>query len=196
MRVYQIARELALDFKATYNPVADTLQLLALSPVTIATTLESRLESLETIRIALANEPSVTAIQIGYANGDYFIVRSMQTEYMRSQFSAPEEARVMADHISTDGSGERRLDRLYFDHDMHELQRPPPAVSDYDPRSRPWYTSATDTPSATAPYLFYFIGKVGTTVSLATGKPGVVIATDVSLEQLSETISRHRITPT
>ena len=26
----QIARELALDFKATYNPVADTLQLLAL----------------------------------------------------------------------------------------------------------------------------------------------------------------------
>ena len=125
----QIARELLLDFKATYNPVADTLQLLALSPVTTATTMESRLESLETIGVALANEPTVTAIQVGYANGDYFIVRSMQTEYMRSQFSAPDDARFMADHISMDASGERRLDRLYFDHDMHELQRPPPAVA-------------------------------------------------------------------
>jgi len=191
----QIARELVLDFNATYNPVAGTLQLLALSPLTTATSLEARLASIDTIRVALANEPSVTAIQIGYANGDYFIVRPIQTEYMRSQFAAPAEARFMADHISADGIRERRLARLFFDDDMQELQRQLPEVSAYDPRVRPWFTSATGTPSATAPYLFYFIGKVGMTITRTAGDGGAVIAADVTLDQLSDTISRHRITP-
>jgi HD-GYP domain-containing protein (c-di-GMP phosphodiesterase class II)/HAMP domain-containing protein len=190
----QIARELVLDFNATYNPVADTLQLLALSPVASASTLAERLNSLDMIHAALMSEESVAAIQLGYPNGDYFIVRSLATEYMRSQFSAPADARFMADHISTDGNGERRLARLFFDHDMHELQRQPPEVSDYDPRLRPWYTGATDTPSATAPYLFYFIGKVGATITRTAGDAGAVIAADVTLDQLSGTISRHRIT--
>ncbi len=195
-RVYdQIARELVLDFNATYNPVADTLQLLALSPVIGAATLDARLESLATIRVALLNEPSVTAIQVGYDNGDYFIVRSTQTDYMRSRFSAPNDAYFMADHIATADNGERLLVRLFLDSDMRELQRQTVGKSDYDPRARPWYTTAEDTPSATAPYLFYFIGKVGATLTVQAAGGAAVIAADVTLDQLSGTISRHRITP-
>ncbi|UCC56153.1 MAG: hypothetical protein JSU75_12655, partial [Gammaproteobacteria bacterium] len=195
-RVYdQIARELVIDFKATYNPVADTLQLLALTPVMNAATLDSRLESLVTIRTALTNEPSVTAIQVGYDNGDYFIVRSTQSDFMRKRFSAPDDSHFMADHIATADDGERLLVRLFLDRDMREIHRQTVGKTEYDPRARPWYTAASDTPSATAPYLFYFIGKVGATLTVRPAGGSAVVAADVTLDQLSETIGRHRITP-
>lgn len=191
----QIARELIVDFNATYNPVADTLRLLVTSPVMSAASLDARLKSLETIRVALTNESSVTAIQVGYDNGDYFIVRSIRTNYMRSRFSAPHDSYFMADHIATAENGGRLLIRLFYDRDMHELQRQTVGKSDYDPRTRPWYTVAGDIPSATAPYLFYFIGKVGATLTVKSLAGEAVIAADVTLDQLSDTISRHRITP-
>ena len=65
----QITRELILDFNGTYHPVAGALQLLALAPVTAAVSLEERLTSLRTFAVALANEPSVSGIQVGYGNG-------------------------------------------------------------------------------------------------------------------------------
>ena len=48
--------------------------------------------------------------------------------------------------------------------------------TDYDPRRRTWYTQASEQASLIKPYFFYFIGKVGTTATLKTARPGVVIA--------------------
>jgi len=190
----QITRELILDFNGTYHPVAGALRLLALAPVTTADTLDERLESLETFTVALANEPSVSGIEIGYANGDFFIVRPLRTEAVRRHFGAPGNAAFVADHVDTAADGKRRLVRLFFDSQSRELLRMPAEATDYDPRVRPWYAMATAQPAATRPYLFYFVGKVGATVTLAAPVPGVVVASDVTLEHLSETISRHRMT--
>jgi HD-GYP domain-containing protein (c-di-GMP phosphodiesterase class II) len=190
----QITRELILDFNGTYHPVAGALRLLALAPVTTAATLDERLESLGTFTVALANEPSVSGIEVGYANGDFFIVRPLRTEAVRRHFGAPGNAVFVADHVDTAADGKRRLVRLFFDAQSREIMRKPAEETDYDPRARPWYASATAQPAATRPYLFYFVGKVGATVTLATPVPGVVVASDVTLERLSETISRHRMT--
>ncbi len=190
----QITRELVLDFNGTYHPVAGALQLLALAPVTAAVSLEERLTSLRTFAVALANEPSVSGIQVGYGNGDFFIVRPLRTEDARRHFDAPAGAAFIADHVDTAADGERRLLRLFFDAQLQEILRNPAVATTYDPRTRPWYTAATGRPAATRPYLFYFIGKVGATVTLTTPVPGVVVASDVTLERLSETTSRHRVT--
>lgn len=190
----QITRELILDFNGTYHPVAGALRLLALVPVTTAATLDERLESLGTFTVTLANEPSVSGIQIGYANGDYFIVRPLRTDELRRHFGAPEAAAFVADHVDTAADGARRLVRLFFDSQSREILRKPAEATSYDPRTRPWYATATAQPTATRPYLFYFLGKVGATVTLAAPVPGVVVASDVTLERLSETTSRHRVT--
>jgi HD-GYP domain-containing protein (c-di-GMP phosphodiesterase class II) len=190
----QITRELILDFNGTYHPVAGALRLLALAPVTTAATLDERLASLGTFTVALANEPSVSGIQIGYGNGDYFIVRPLHTQEVRRHFGAPDDAAFVADQVDTAADGKRRLVRLYFDAQSRELLRAPPQATDYDPRTRPWYTAASARPAATRPYLFYFLGMAGTTVTLAAPVPGVVVASDVTLERLSETTSRHRMT--
>jgi HD-GYP domain-containing protein (c-di-GMP phosphodiesterase class II) len=190
----QITRELILDFNGTYHPVAGALRLLALAPVTTAATLDERLESLNTFTVALANEPSVSGIEVGYANGDFFIVRPLRTDDLRRHFGAPGNAAFVADHVDSAADDKRRIVRLFFDAQSRELLRQPAETTAYDPRARPWYTKATAQPAATRPYLFYFLGKVGTTVTLAAPVPGVVVASDVTLERLSETTSRHHMT--
>jgi HD-GYP domain-containing protein (c-di-GMP phosphodiesterase class II) len=191
----QATREMFLDFRGTYHSVAEIIKLLALSPVVKAGSLEERIKSVEMFATALLGEPSLSAIQLGYPNGDYFIVRSLTSNSLRQTFSAPDTAQYVADHLSRDANGERRLIRLFFDEQLHKISAETPVATEYDPRTRPWYQDAGEQASAIKPYLFYFIGKVGTTITLETPVPGVVIAADITLEQLSKTIAQHQITP-
>ena len=190
---HQVSNEVQLDFRATYGPVVSALELLALSPIVHADTQENRLASVQQLTTALQNATSVSGIQVGYANGDYFIVRPLSTDSVRETFKAPEQAVFIVDNVTS--TDERQLQRLFLDSKLNTVAREEPVATDYDPRRRPWYRQAQTRPRAVEPYLFYFIGKVGTTVTLQTSVPGVVVAIDVSLEQLSGTIGRHQITP-
>jgi len=193
-QVYQqIGKEVHLDFKATYGPVVNTLKLLALSPIVHADTPEKRLSSVQQFATALQDTTSVSGIQVGYENGDYFIVRPLPTDSVREIFKAPKHAAFVVDNVTS--TDERLLKRLFLDNQLNVVSREAPVATDYDPRQRPWYRQAQTRPRAVEPYLFYFIGKVGTTVTLKSSVPGVVVAIDVSLEQLSRTIGRYQITP-
>ena len=194
-RVYmQAGNELQLDFRATYQPVASELRLLALSPAARAYTLDERLNNLRQFTTALGGKHSVAAIQLGYPNGDYFIVRPLTSGTARENFSAPAGAAFVVDNINSQNADERQLTRLFYTDDLTLITRNDPVATEYDPRQRPWYINATDTPSAIQPYLFYFLGKAGTTVTMKTAETGVIIASDVLLEQLSETLARHLMT--
>lgn len=195
-KVYkQATREMFLDFRGTYHSVAETIKLMALSPVVNAASLDERMKSVEMFTTALRGEPSLSAIQLGYPDGDFFIVRPLTSPTLRQTFSAPDRAQYVADHVSSDTKGARHLIRLFFDAQLQEVSREAAVSTEYDPRARAWYQDADGQAGAIKPYLFYFIGKVGTTITLKTSVPGVVIAADVTLEQLSQTIRRHQITP-
>ena len=193
----QVGTELLLDIKATYQPVGDTLGLLALTPITRAGSLEERLDALDMFREVLRSSPSVTGIQVGYSDGDFFILRPLLDDSARKQFAAPADASFVADHVDSDASQQRQLLRIYFDARLQEIARNPPEPTDYDPRLRDWYTQAVAEPGLvlTRPYLFYFARKVGVTLARQVAGSGVVVASDVTLETLSETISRYKITP-
>jgi HD-GYP domain-containing protein (c-di-GMP phosphodiesterase class II) len=191
----RISEEIQLEFKATYRPVVGSMQLLALSPIIQAGTRDERMQSLPLLTAALSEVEAISGIQLGYANGDYFIVRPLRSEHMKKQFAAPAKAHFVADHIETTPSSERQLSRVFFDAELNLVQEDVPVPTGYDPRERPWYIEAQASPVATQPYLFHFIRKVGTTVALRTPEKGVVIASDVSLEQFSDTIAAYRVTP-
>ncbi len=191
----QATREISLDFRASYAPAAQTVKLLGLSPVVDAASLEERIASVEMFATALSGQPTVSALQVGYPNGDYFVLRPLSSASLRETFAAPDTAQFVADHVSGDTTGERHLIRLFFDERAREISRQARLVTEYDPRGRPWYQAASEQVGAIQPYRFYFIGQVGTTVTLQTGRPGVVIAADVTLEQLSKTIRQHQMTP-
>ena len=193
----QVATELLLDIKGTYQPVGDTLALLALTPITRAGSLEERLDALDMLREVLRGSPSVTGIQVGYPDGDYFILRPLPDDTAREQFAAPADARFVADHVDSDTSQRRELLRIYFDATLQEIARNPSEPTDYDPRLRDWYNQAVAEPALvlTRPYLFYFARKVGITLARQVAGSGVVVASDVTLEALSETIRRYKVTP-
>ena len=167
--------------------------MLALSPLAGAATLEQRLKSLPMLRAALGDSGDLSGIQVGYPNGDYFILRPL-TAAARAD-NTPANAVYAVDSVVTAADGGRQIQRLFYDRSLSLLETTPPAATDYDPRRRPWYRQAAEQPRAIAPYLFRFLDKVGTTVTLQTAVPGVVVASDILLEQLSHTIARHRMTP-
>ena len=199
LRVFdQISRELLLGFQGAYRPVVSTVNLFALHPdVTEAGTLEERLALLPLFREALAAQPHVSALQVGYGNGDFFIVRPLAAPYMRRKFEAPRKAVLVADHIAADDAGVRTQLRMYFDADLNRLEERSLGPTTYDPRVRPWYVAAAESEheAATKPYLYYFIGKVGITVGRCSPGGGAVVASDITLEHLSETLARKRISP-
>ncbi|MBT8430254.1 MAG: cache domain-containing protein, partial [Gammaproteobacteria bacterium] len=191
----KISKEMQLDFKATYRPVAGSLQLLALSSVAAAGTRAARIENLPLLTAALSEVEAVSGIQLGYANGDYFIVRALRSDRVIRQFAAPPEAAYVVDNISESASSGRQLVRLFFDAALNLLQEAAPVATDYDPRQRPWYLDARPSPIAVQPYLFHFMREVGTTLAMNTRVRGVVIASDITLDQLSDTMAEHQITP-
>jgi HD-GYP domain-containing protein (c-di-GMP phosphodiesterase class II) len=193
----RVTTELLLDIRATYQPVGDTLGLLALTPITRAGTLAERLDAIDMLREVLRSGPSVAAIQVGYPNGDFIILRPLSDKQMRERFAAPAAAGYVADHVDTAATGERRLVRIYFDDTLREVSRNAAEATQYDPRVRDWYTEAAASNELilTQPYLFYFARRVGMTLARQVGDSGVVVASDVTLENLSATISRYKVTP-
>ena len=191
----QVARVVSEDFTHTYRPVFQAVGFLAMTPVLQARSFEARLAQLEVMGLFLQNQPEVAAIQVGYGNGDYFIVRSLRTEAVRTLMEAPDTAAYVADHIDAVG-GKRRLLRLYFDAGLREIGRREPVATEYDPRARPWYKKAMTEKkvSAVAPYLFYFLREIGTTISYRAEGADAVVAADVTMHQVSETLARHLLT--
>ena len=191
----QLTDELVTDIKGTYAPLLGVLKLLAISPVTSATGLEQRLEQLQQLSIFLDNHPAAANLQIAYSNGDYFIVRHLRSKDLKSRFKAPADAAFMVDSIEPGMMGRREITRLFFNRQLDIIAREPATVTEYDPRLRPWYIEATTEAAATRPYLFYFSRQVGITAKIKAAEPGVVIAADITLDRLSETINRYQITP-
>jgi HD-GYP domain-containing protein (c-di-GMP phosphodiesterase class II) len=191
----QLTDELILDIKGTYAPLLGVLRMIAISPVTSATSLEQRLDHLQVFSIVLENHPAAANLQIAYANGDYFIVRHLGNKELKLTFKAPSSAVFMADNIEMNKMGRRELTRLFYNKQLDIIAREPATETEYDPRLRTWYIQAGAEPAATKPYLFYFSRQVGITAKIKANQPGVVIATDITLDNLTDTINKYQITP-
>jgi HD-GYP domain-containing protein (c-di-GMP phosphodiesterase class II) len=193
----RITQEVLAEFNGTYSPVASMVDLLSVSPAMQADTLEERLNALPLFREALNSKRELSALQVGYDTGDFFILRRTDNPDMRKRFEAPKEASFVADHITAGSSGTPLMLRLYFDAELKELERRELGKSEYDPRKRPWYARAIGSRGrvTSEPYLYYFIGKVGVTVGRRLPDRTGVVAADVTLEQLSQTLRGQQFSP-
>ena len=187
----QLALEVAENFKGTYSPVIQSVSLLSYSHVIKGRTLAERLGSIQLLADVLRHEQAIAGLQIGYENGDYFILRPLSSKEDRDLFAAPEEAAYMVDNIVMDTTGSGMLTRLFLTDKLLEVERLEPVPSDFDPRKRTWFIQAMETPAvvSTQPYLFHFLRKIGTTVSRQIPGGAAVVAADITLEQISRTLA-------
>ena len=190
----QLAEETQLDFKATYAPAAKVLNLLAFSPLTQTKTQAERSRYLPQLVAALGDESAFNGIQLGYPDGDYFILRPLNTPILRERLSAPKMAAYVVDDIASDGKGRRLWTRWFYSGELQLIRRDDPVETRFDPRQRPWYHLAGAQPRATEPYVFYFSGNVGVTLARRTQAGDVVVAIDITLDRLSQTMASHLMT--
>lgn len=194
----QITHELFLDFKASYGSVAGGIRQLRLSPVIHAQTFAERIAYLPVFAAALESDQAIFSAVIAYGNGDFFSVRRVK-DTGESAGTVPVAAAFIVNYLKPEAaepgfdSGKRYT--LYYDDSLIEISRDSGWASQFDPRYRPWYEQATDRPHATSPYVFYESRLVGLTAMSATAEPGVVVAFDITLDNLSQIIAKYKLTP-
>jgi hypothetical protein len=177
----QVLREVSQDFSHTYRPVFQSVRLLSLDPLLEASTHDERLGALELLSAVLKYQPAVSAIQVGYGNGDYFIIRSISSEKTRKLFHALENSTYVVDNITTDPvSNQKMLYRSFYDESLRKIGHQQPETTEYDPRTRPWYKNAIITSQVAAgePYFFYFLKQIGTTIGYSPPGSESVIAAE------------------
>lgn len=193
----RIEQDVRLDLQSTYEPIRHLLSLLADTPATQATTLEQRLAVLKPFSQSLKDNPDLASLYLGYANGDFFMVRPLRTDALKALLKAPATATYQVWSIERHGGSDKVVSQsLFYDQALNLLSRQTLSDETYDPRTRAWFTSAhADADQiTTAPYIFFSTHNVGTTLARRSGEDAVIGA-DLTLAALSATLAKHVVTP-
>ncbi len=182
-------------------------RLTSHSTLTQQEDLESRLSQLGFIKEALYDSPTISAIFIGYATGDFFLVRVVRDQQQSVALKLHPDTRFVVQSIehtdidqATSGGTEANVHGrfIYFDQDLKQISQSyrPDYAKSYDPRSRGWYKSAAASNDlmTSAPYLFFTDGKLGQTLSIKSPDGQSIVGVDISLDSLNEIMKSKRIT--
>ncbi len=191
------AREAEAQLERLLSPARGAARLLALQPVANgADSLEMRMQALDSFIVALRLSSAVVSYYVGYADGDFFLVRRVAAGD-EATFGAPAGTRFVVQSIER-GAGEAVSRFLYLDETLARIgEAARPQALGFDPRLRPWYIAAKDAEGVvrTDPYVFFTNRKVGSTVAIRSAGGGAVVAADVELDTLSDVLVRQRMTP-
>lgn len=195
----RIGQETESAFTNLIGPAEMATRLLSHSSLTSAKTLDERLANLGLMREALKDSEALTGLYVGYGNGDFFLLRRLQSAADRQFFKAPDNTVYLVQSIDR-SAGEARGRYLFFDDDLQTLKqeerRDYPA--DYDPRTRGWYQAALAAGGQikTPPYIFFSTRQVGMTIANRSSRgEAVVVGADIRLATLNELLAGQRATP-
>jgi hypothetical protein len=170
----RISKQTVSDIQGVFAPGESAVGLLAFHPLAEADTLDKRLASLPILRQALSLSPDVASLFVGYKTGDFFMLRRLPKEApARAALRAPEDAQFAVQSIEHPAEGPPIGSFIYFDRDLGEISRDNrPDYVGFDPRTRPWYVAALDSPFQikTAPYVFCILFGNRDDVGLAGGQ--------------------------
>lgn len=197
-RFERIADQTRQQLHNLYAPVTITVDLLAWQRLAFAHSLDERLNSLHYLREALEQAHQVSALFIGYDNGDFFLLRPLPVDSpLRTAFNAPELARYLVQSVERDAAGATIGTFLFYDNALNLLRRDPRPDYGFEPRSRPWYRMAQEQTERvqTDPYLFFTSREVGATIARRTATRTAVVGADLTLSQVSAVLAASRFLP-
>ena len=142
---------------------------------------------------ALAEHPEISAVYVGFASGDFFLVRPL-----RDAGRAAEPGRAARGRLPGPEPHRRREGRyLFLDARLGVLRDEPRPDYRFDPRTREWYRQALASagPVRTAPYVFFTTREIGTTLARRSADGASVVGVDITLQDLSRHLAQSRVTP-
>jgi serine phosphatase RsbU (regulator of sigma subunit) len=190
-----VAERTAAQLRDLLAPAHLLVQLLTRHPITSTGSLPARLESLPLLTTALAAHPEVSAVYVGFAGGDFFLVRSL-SDAVRQGLGAPPESAFLVQSMAT-AAGPPPGRYLFLDGRLGVLRDEPRPEYRFDPRTREWYRQALGSaaPVRTRPYVFFTTREVGTTLAQRSADGRAVVGADITLQELSRHLARSRVTP-
>ena len=192
----RIEQDVRLDLHSTYEPIRHLLSLLANDQAADASNLQQRLALLKPFTQSLKDNSDLASLYLGYGNGDFFMVRPLRTNALKTLLKAPPTAVYQVWSIEHDASGTVSSQSLFFDQTLAPVGRDVNSDDRYDPRTRNWYINALQQGDqiTTEPYVFFSTHNVGTTLARRSSADSVIGA-DLTLEALSATLLKHVVTP-
>jgi anti-anti-sigma factor len=190
-----VAERTAGHVRDLLAPAHLLVQLLAQHRLTGTADLKSRLEALPLLTAALDNHPEISAIYVGFAGGDFFLVRSLH-DAARHQIQVPARAVFLVQSRAATGPGAGGR-YLFLDERLGVVSDEPRPDYLFDPRTRGWYrlALASSEPVRTSPYVFFTTREVGTTLAQRSADSATVVGADITLRELSRRLARSRVTP-
>jgi HD-GYP domain-containing protein (c-di-GMP phosphodiesterase class II) len=197
-RFERIAERTRQQLRNLLTPVAITVDLLAWQQLARATALEERLNSLPYLHEALEQSAHLSALFIGYDDGDFFLLRPLPVDSpLRQTLNVPKSAHYLVQSMERDTAGAATGTFLLYDEQLHLLRRELRPDYVFDPRHRPWYQSAHDPTHRvyTEPYLFFTTREVGATLARRTATGTSVVGADLTLREISTVLAASRFLP-
>jgi sigma-B regulation protein RsbU (phosphoserine phosphatase) len=176
-------------------PARLLVELLARHPLAKTGALGARLEALPLLTTALAAHPEISAVYVGFANGDFFLVRAL-SDLVRQSLRAPPSATFLVQSVAAaDRPTPGRY--LYLDGRLAMVRDDSRPDYRFDPRTRDWYRQASASAMLvrTDPYVFFTTREVGTTLARQSNDGGAVVGVDITLQELSRHLAQSRVTP-
>ncbi|SDS15975.1 HD domain-containing protein [Halopseudomonas sabulinigri] len=178
------------------GPAESALRILNYDPLAQSNTLEQRLQRLPVLIETLRSNRTLSAVYAGYPNGDFFLLRRVESGLQAGGRQLPRGTAYLVQSIEHLAGANVQGRWLAYDNQGEALREV--AVSDYrfDPRTRPWYQLAESASDIvlTEPYLFFTNRNIG--VTMARRNPaGVVFGLDASLQDLAGEVNDLRLTP-
>lgn len=167
------------------QPVESIVAQLQYDPLVSAVRFEERLKRVPALAQVLTSNEVVSAVYVGYPDGDFLLLRPINNERARRVLEAPDDAHYLLQSVER-RNGETLGRWAWYDENVRLSSIVIRPDYSFDPRNRPWFIEAdgNDQRILTNPYVFYTTGEIG--ISLASqSATGAILAVDASVEDLS-----------
>lgn len=180
------------------DPADAIIRQLAFDPITAATNLPARMRRIPVLARVLEQNALLSAVFIGYPDGQFLLVRPLRDPAVRQRLGAPEAAAFLVQSMSRERTGGELVGRWgFYSAQLRPIVSQVRPDYRYDPRTRPWYQEALEQNAQilTAPYLFFTTREVGVTLSQPSEDGRAILGLDVALPDLGREIESLRLIP-
>lgn len=194
---HQTTLSLEKQIETVTNTAKQSVHLLAMDDITGMVSTSDRLQQIPKLASMMALNHIISAVYVGYEDGDFFLLRSLKSSLARERVSAPDSANYLLQAIDRDFYGNILTTTwAFYDASFQPIEGAvTPKEYAYDPRNRLWYQEAqsSDTLILTPPYVFFTTEEIGATFAQRHESKKAVVGVDASIDDLSHFM--HLLSP-
>lgn len=190
-----VGKHAGSEILSLFRPVAGAVELTARLPGVEGETLDERWGLLPFMAQALNATPTISALYVGYNNGEFFLVRPVRgNPQIFEATAAPPQTEFVVQSIENNGESSE-MTFFYLDRELRVIGKNNQFNTGYDPRVRGWYrqAAASDGVVPSRIYVFSTTQELGATLARRLQHQRGVVGADMALTQYAARLEQLKI---